>query len=433
MKKVLSVFFTVLFAAAAVFGVGAFIYTRRQYEQKAAEKTVPFSVSGSAYTSCVVAPAGEKILLPSPIDGLFYSPSPDGTVSFFTVDDGGFSPLTDGITKVRYTLPLDGEEITPTLSLVRRNGKLFGYGIWLDPSPDAVYPFAFLRLSVMPASFGKGLLLLADFDSAELYKPDKIYSELFSAGEKGGKAQPLVSDNTRLIGLDGAPRNDWSLLTDGFVDTVVKSKLFLSSRYYGLDARGVTSDLMKLSKAKLPEKAAEGVLGTWVRETEKGVLFLRKDGNGFDGVLLSGGKEKLLYKCEKDFASLLIDGSFAFDPADGGLINLLTGEISKSGVSANLDGAELFAAGPDGGKIAVGVGSGSGDAAKPQRLILRDILAKSETVFDEPMLFEPSVPFYFLDNNRLCHARALSEDGASYGSVIYSFEQNKTPRSTAAE
>lgn len=433
MRRVLSIVFTVIFAAAAVFGIGAFVYTRRQYELKTAEKTIPFSVSLSDYTSCVTAPAGERLLLPSPIDGLFYSPSPDGSVLFFNAADSGFSPLTDEVTEVKYTLPLNGGNITPTVSVVRRGGKLFGCGIWLDSSPDAVYPFAFLRLSEMPASFGKGLLLLADFDSSELYEPDKLYSELFSVSEKGGKAQSLVSDNTRLIGLDGAPRNDWSMLTDGFLNTVVKSKLFISSRYYGLDARGVTSDLMKLSKAKLPEKAAEGVLGTWVRETEKGVLFLRKDGKGFDGVLLSGGKEKILYKCEKDFFSLLVDGSFALDLTDGEAVNLLTGEVLQSGISAPLSGAGLFAISPDGSKIAVGIDSGSGEAAEPQRLILRDIRAKSEVVFDEPMLFEASVPFFFVDNNRLCHARAFTDDGTSYGSVIYHFEQNKTPRSTAAE
>lgn len=389
---------------------------------------VVYSYEQSAYTtSASVSIKGEngEIFMPTDLENIYYTASLDGKIAFYEYNAGSFAASTLPVKTVKTNLSATYEKIPVTVNYIEKDGKVCGYGVFTsDMSADVdVYSFAFVKLINKPAGYGTGHLLLADFDKNEFYKNDKIYSEIYNFNISNGSASTYVSNNTRLIDINGAFRNDWTMLTDDFIANLGNAKYFISSRYYTGDERGERADIMVLSDAYRPQIVVEDILGLWFVNDSNGMHYLRKTENGFANVVNANSAETVLSEFDGDyFADYLQSGKWLINKKSLVLTDLLTG-ATKTLKDINISSADSFAVSPDGNKL---VFASNGEANENGTMIQQLTYctadgSKAPEVYAEPLLFAESCSFTWLDNNGVMSVRPLSADGAKAGSVIYSY------------
>ncbi|MBQ4625627.1 MAG: hypothetical protein IJB45_00060 [Clostridia bacterium] len=389
---------------------------------------VAYSYEQSAYTmspSSSLKGENGEIFMPTDFENIYYTASLDGKIAFYEYNAGSFAASTLPVKTVKASLSATYEKIPVTVSYIEKDGRVCGYGVFTsDMSADVdVYSFAFVKLINKPAGYGTGHLLLADFDKNEFYKNDKIYSEIYNFNLSNGSASTYVSNNTRLIDINGAFRNDWTMLTDDFIKNLGNAKYFISSRYYTGDERGERADIMVLSDAYRPKIEVEDILGLWFVNDANGMHYLRKTANGFANVVNAGGKETVLSEFEGDyFADYLQSGKWLINKKSLVFTDLLTG-ATKTLKDINISSADSFAVSPDGNKLvfaANGEANASGTMIQQLTYCTADGSKAPET-YAEPLLFAESCDFAWLDNNGVISVRPLSGDGSKAGSYIYSY------------
>ncbi len=367
---------------------------------------------------------GTNPVFSTPFDGVFYSPSLDSTVSFFTFSDGKFTKITAGVKQTDITVTCSHEKIPVTLYSVERNGETFGCGIFTNDGTNndvLYYDYAFFCLREMPEALGDGLMLAVDFDKTAFAKSEKLFSELFSFDPETGKTKLLFHESTRTVEHSGALRNDWVMVTDSLLDSFTDEPYFLSGRFRSLADKGKIGDLFYFTAAEIPEIAAKDVTGSWLRATENGILFLRSNENGFSVVELSDKKESVRLSFEGDyFDDYLACGNFVINKKTCILTNLISGENTTL-ENIDLIGYNYFSMSPD-GKRAVFAADGVGNSlgTPVQRLVQYNIETGESTAYKEPLLFIESAPdFVWCDNSTYIHLR--TPDGIARGMYSFTF------------
>lgn len=419
----------IILAVTTVAGIAAFFITRGGGDGGILPDIVKpeeFSFADSKYTtsaSLSVKGANGEIYLPTGIDGVYYTAALNGEVAFYEYSGGAFAPSSLEKKQVKATLSASYEKIPVTVNYISKDGKVFGCGVFtsdMDSSVE-VYSYAFVKLIKKPAGYGDGYLLLADFDKNDHYKPAKLYSEIYSFNLDNGSTSTYVSNNTRLIDKNGAFRSDWTLLTDDFIANLGDAKYFLSSRYYTSDDKGKRADVMVLSNAYRPKVVVSDILGLWFVNDGNGMHYLKKTANGFANIV-NNGSEMVLAEFEGDyFADYLQDGKYLVNKKTLTVTDLLTGAaVTLSGV--DLDGADLVSVNPDGSRFVFAFnGEANSNGTKVQRLVYCSAEGSDPAAFSEPLLFEESCGFVWLDSSSVMSVRALDGSGATAGSAVYTF------------
>ncbi len=382
------------------------------------------SVYGTSQSLKKLASQGE-IYLPTDIGGVYYTADLQGNIRFYEYSNGAMLASSLAVNKVSVNIKASRETIPVTVSYVVKDGKTCGYGVFTSDMSDSVkiYPYAFVKLTDKPASYGEGLLLLADFNKDNFYNPQKIYSEIYDFNLTNGKASTYVSHKTRLVNENGFFREDWSMLTDAFIANMGSGKYFLSSRYHSGNGADREADVMVLSGADYPEIVAEGILGMWFVNDDKGMHYLRKSDSGFESVLNQGGKESVAVSFNGDFyTDYLISGNFLLNKQTCVLTNLITGETVTL-EKVDLYEADRFSISPDGKKAVIAFdGKANKNGAVIQTLVYLTIDGSvAAAVFSEPLLFSESSGFVWLDNSSVMSCRASSGSGEGIASVVYTF------------
>lgn len=418
----------VLAVVAVVSGV-AFFATRENKEAPLGVEitdapTQVYSYESSAYAPKVIGANGE-ICLPTDIAGVYYTADLKGNVTFYEYSNGAMTVSTLAPKEISANITATFEKIPVTVKYIEKDGKVCGYGVFTSDMDSGVgiYSYAFVKLTNKPAGYGSGHLLLADFDKDNFYNPDKIYSEIYNFNISNGSASTYVSMNTRLTGLDGALRDDWTMLTDDFIANLGDAKYFLSSRYYTSDDRGKRADIMVLSNAYRPEIVVEDILGLWFVNDQNGMHYLRKTDKGFDNVLNVNKTEQVLTSFEGDyFTDYLRDGKYLINKKSLVMTDLMTG-ATKTLKDINISDADSFSVSPDGSKAVFAFnGEENANGVKIQTLVYCTVDGSAEPVIcSEPLLFSESSGFVWLDSSSVMSARALSGDGAKVGSVVYTY------------
>ncbi len=388
---------------------------------------VAYSYDNSEYTlsaSLSVKGANGENYLPTDFENIYYTADLDGSVKFFEYAGGQMAASTLAVKQVKATLAATYEKIPVTVNYIEKDGKACGYGVFTsDMSADVnVYAYAFVKLTAKPAGYGEGYLLLADFDKDSFYKADKLYSEIYNFDLASGKTSTYVSNNTRLIDKNGSFRQDWTLLTEDFVANLGNAKYFLSSRYYNEDDKGKRADIMELSNAYRPKIVVEDILGLWFVNDANGMHYLKKNENGFANIL-NNGSEQVLTQFEGDyFVQYLQFGNYLINKKSLEMTDLMTGAVQTL-KDIDITLADFFSISPDGKKAVFAVnGKANSNGAVVQTLIYCTVDGSAEpVVYTEPMLFAESGSFVWLDNSSVMSVRALTADGKTAGSVVYTF------------
>lgn len=421
----------IVLAVTTVISAGAFFFTRSGDDGILNEIAKPeeYSYAESKYTLCgslSVKGTGGEIFMPSDLDGIYYTATLDGKIDFYEYANGGFVPCTLEKKELSVKIKASYEEIPVRVSYIGRDGDIFGCGVFTSDNDSSVdvYSYAFVKLTRKPAGYGDGWLLLADFNKDDFYNPNKLWSEIYSINLENGKTSTYVSNNTRLIDKNGAFRSDWTLLTDDFINNLGSAKYFLSSRYYNSDDKGKRADVMVLSNAYRPQIVVSDILGLWFVNDSNGMHFLKKTDGGFSNIVSDGKNETELAKFEGDyFTDYLQDGKYLINKKTLTVTNLLTGATStfKAG---DIGGASGACVNPDGTRLVIYFNAEKNiNNTEVQRIIYASTDDTDAESFAEPLLFAQSCGFVWLDSSSVMSVRALDGAGATFGSAVYTFNQ----------
>ena len=104
------------------------------------------------------------------------------------------------------------------------------------------------------------------------------------------------------------------------------------------------------------------------------------------------------------------------------MIDLLTG-ASKTLKDINIESADVFSVSPDGSKaVFASYGEVNANGTPVQSVVYCTVDGSvAPAAYAEPMLFSESAGFVWLDNSSVMSVRAISADGKTAGSVVYTF------------
>lgn len=419
---------TALMAVVMIASVAVYFVSGRMDESpvpsSSAEKV--FSFAESEYTQKIEAIGTDRtIYLPTDVNGLFYSASLNGEIKYYKYSAGTMTPAENSVTKKTITLNVSYEKIPVTLYIISASSKTVGYGLFTSDMDSSVkvYEYAFVKIAEKPQGYGEGYLLLADFDKSEFYKADKTYSEIFMYSADASSFSTQLSQNTRLVDENGGFRQNWSMMTDEFLQNLGDAKCFMSSRYYTSEETGKRTDIMVYSNAYRPETVAKDILGTWFVNDGKGMHFLRKTDKGFKSVVVADGKEKEVKSFDGDyFALYLRSGNYVVNKKSNEVTNLLDGKSFSIGDPV-LTEMTVFSLNEDATKaVFASKGRENSNGTVVQQIVYWSAdSTEGVNTYEEPLIFSAESSFVWLEKGKVMSARALTENGKEVGSVIYTF------------
>ncbi len=429
-SKALKILTAVLAVVMIASGVIFFISNgnNRTETVKKAPDPVVYSYEQSNYTlstALSVKGANGEIYLPTDFENVYCVASLDGSVEFFDYAGGAMTPSALPVKQIKASLSASFEKIPVTVNYIEKDGRACGYGVFtaaMNADVD-VYSYAFVKLTAKPAGYGEGYLLLADFDKDNFYKADKLYSEIYNFNLSNGSASTYVSNHTRMIDKNGTLRQDWTLLTDDFVKNLGGEKYFLSSRYYNESDKGRRADVMVLSNAYRPKVVLEDILGVWFVNDANGMHYLKNNADGFANMNTVNGESRVLTQFEGNYYTDYMQcGKYLINKKTLVMTDLMTG-TTQTFKDIDITSADVFSVSPDGKKaVFASYGEPNANGASVQKIIYCTADASAEPViYSEPMLFDEAAGFTWLDNSGVMSVRALSGDGKTVGSVVYTF------------
>lgn len=429
-EKAIKILCAVMAVVMVVSGVVFFASTKNGGDKPEIENSEPveFSFEQSAYstsTALSVKGANGEIFLPTDFENVYYTADLNGSVKFFEYAGGQMVASNLAVKQVKANLKASRETIPVTVNYIEKDGKACGYGVFTsDMSKDVkVYAYAFVKLTAKPAGYGNGYLLLADFDKNNFNKAEKLYSEIYNFDLASGKTSTYVSNHTRIIDSNGTFRQDWTLLTDDFVKNLGSANYFLSSRYYNEADKGLRADVMVLSNAYKPKIAVKDILGVWFVNDGNGMHYLKKNDGGFANILKTGDAENVLTQFEGNWQTDYLQcGKYLVNKKSLVMIDLLTG-ASKTLKDINIENADVFSVNAEGTKaVFASYGELNANGTPVQSITYCTVDGSAEPVtYAEPMLFSESAGFVWLDSSSVMSVRALTADGKTAGSVVYTY------------
>lgn len=404
-----------MLAAAAAVCVAVFAVYHQRYKELTEPETVEFSLAASAYTAQVQADFFEDTLIPCELDGIYYSISPDAS-EFYTLTSSGFERINENCGRVKISVKRAYETLEAAVDYIEKDGRIFGAGVFLSDSDEApAYPYALFRL----CGTKENCLLLLSFDYSELYKSNRTYSEIYSYSFESGKAVPLIDENNRLVNVNGAPRDDWSMITDTAVANSA-ADYFFSSRNYSYDDG--SCDIFRLSGKTLPDKAAQDALGLWISNKNSALRYFKKSDDGFVLKQIKDKKESGQLSFKGDFyKDYIVSGNVIFDKENCEFTDLETlRSVKLEGFNAT--GAADFAINGDMSRcVIIFPEREQENSVTVQKVAFCSLDTGAVAVFEEPLIYNSAVDFVFVSPDTVMHSRLSDEATGRYSTCVYKF------------
>lgn len=174
-------------------------------------------------------------LLPTDIEGIYYTMSVTGEVKFYSLSGGSVVPEKEtGVYEV--TALCSNVSVPASVHYIEKDGKLYGCGLYTSSITPGVhlYAYAFFKLTELPDAYESKnkYWLLIDVDSSRFYSPNKVYGEAFYYNPKDNSSEKFLSEVQRTPGIDGISRADYKMFTDEILVQPQNNVLFFSGRFY---------------------------------------------------------------------------------------------------------------------------------------------------------------------------------------------------------
>lgn len=368
-------------------------------------------------------------ILKTTIDGLYFTVSKAGDVSFFRVNGTSIEQVAEtgtydvSVTCTEQTIPATVHYYTD------ESGKTTGYGLFTTDNSDAevyIYEYAFFCLMDLPDAYrdGNAYLLLVDTTKEDFYAIDKVYEENFTFYPDSGNTSPILSNDNRAFDDTGALRADYAMLTEDAVKQCGEHFLFFSSRQYHLYTKDKNMDLYMAGGSGNNRDNIRYIVDLvdfYYRFDEQGrVVCLQRNGEtGFTAIAYDGETTTVLHEFSGRFADdWLRSGDWLLNRRTHAVYNILTGEEKTLRVT-NANGfiPDLFSVNGDHVFLR--------GAAEGQAVVALGDLTNGCRCYYNGMFSGIFAPIALADGNVLVNAAADNE-GSRYSVRIFDSSYTET-------
>lgn len=317
-KNVLTVLLVLIAAAAAV--AVWWLYTNPPQSRTEQNHT---TISESLDSVLVTRKITNIPFMATDLDHVFYTADAVGNIVYYELANGEYTEIAPTGT-MDLTVPLSGQQIPVKISYMERDGILTGFGLFTSDSAATgvyIYNFVMFKICNLPAAYaadGK-CLLLAHTNQQNAYTMDTVWEEAYVLNRADGTTQRFLSENNRTLGINGAVRSDFCLITDTALTAQTAVIPFLSAR--GRDQsndENAALDIYVKNGAK-ETLAAQNAIGRYVKPLENGAFaFIRKTDGGFETVKSENGTETVISSFYAGFGTACIrSGDWILSKEDG--------------------------------------------------------------------------------------------------------------------
>lgn len=334
---------------------------------------------------------------------VFYEAHPDGTIKFYKCSDGKFSEITSGINTKDAVIKCSYQDVKVKLHYLETDAGTVGYGLFnskQEGSETKLLSYVFVRMIDAPKAYElkTDYALLADMDKADVYNPEKTYSDMFSYDIDSGKTTLVISQRDRLVQENGTVREDWTIFTDSMLNANGKHDLFASRRNYDTAAAApVIYDLLTVKNSRATNKnSAATVVGSpsyIVREKDGAYFCFVNTEKGFD-LVKNGDKKNPLASFEGAFTDYEISGNYILNKATLEMTEITGGEVTKL-KKANFTELTGFIVNPSASKVALFCNG------EQQSLVIYDTSGGDAKIITDS-IYDPNIMnFCFIDDSTI--------------------------------
>ena len=289
---------------------------------------------------------------------LFYEMNPDGTFKFYKYADGTFTEVS-GVKTKDVQLTCSSQKVRVKLHYLSTDAGTVGYGMFNSKQDSTTknFSYIFVRMVDRPNAYSSKIktpyILLTDMESADAYKSEKTYSDMYSFDMSTGKATLVLSQRDRSIQANGTMREDWTIFTDSMLNNNEKYDLFASCRNHDTTAAEQKYDILTVANSKASKKSAATTVSDSpsyvIREKDGAYYCFANTDDGFD-LIRNGDKKKPLASFDGVFSDYVVSGNYLLSKNNFKVTDITSGEsvsLSKatftelSGFIANGNGTKF--------------------------------------------------------------------------------------------
>lgn len=341
---------TAVLAILAVAAVGAAIWLYTNPPQQNTPQTGLADGTGDLNAVLLSRTITNIPYMPTDFDSIVYAADAAGNVLYYEFNGTDFSEIPATGT-LEVTVPLSGQQIPAKINYIERDGKICGYGVFSAVDTEGVYVYNFVMFKVtnLPAAYAADgrYLLLAYTDQTQAYTMDPIWEEAYVLNRTNATVTRFLSENNRTVGIDGAVRSDFCMITDGALTASTKVIPFFSSRNHQPSGNGDTPiDLYTKTDAK-ELSVALSLSDCYVKPLDNGAFaFVRKTSDGFNTVRYENGTESVISTFYSNYGTACMrSGDYLLSKEDGRIYTTYDDTVIETkGYKIN---PLLFAVSPD--------------------------------------------------------------------------------------
>lgn len=257
------------------------------------------------------------------IENVVYTADAAGNIVFYELQGKEFVEISASGT-MDLQVSLSNQQIPVKILYVEREGVLTGFGLFTSQNTTAdvyIYNFVMFKVCNLPESYqedGK-CLLLAHTDRQSAYAPEPVWEEAFVLNRADGSTERFLSENNRMLGMNGAMRSDFCLITDIALESKTPVIPFLSAR--SRDQMGETDAALDVyvKNGNKETLGAQNAVGSYVKPLDNGAFsFIRETDGGFETVKSENGQETVLTSFYSGFGTACIrSGDWILSKEDG--------------------------------------------------------------------------------------------------------------------
>ncbi len=347
LKKNILTVLLVLVAAAAV-AAAVWLYLNPP-QQKAGNGTN--QVSEKLDSVLVTRKITTIPFMPTDLPTVSYTADAVGNIVYYELVGGEYTEIAPTGT-LDLSVPLSGQQIPVKIPYVERDGVLTGYGLFTSDAANAnvyIYNFVMFKVCNLPASYaadGK-CLLLAYTDQSRAYTMDPVWEEAYVLNRGNGTTERFLSENNRTLGITGAMRSDFCMVTETALTAQTAAIPFLSARGHEQSSDANTALDIYVKNGNKETLAAKDAIGQYVKPLENGAFaFIRKTESGFETVKSENGTETVISSFYAGYGTACIrSGDWILSKEDGRVYSTYdTRSYTPTGYKIN---PLVFAVSPD--------------------------------------------------------------------------------------
>lgn len=254
---------------------------------------------------------------------VFYTADAAGNVLFYEFNGSDFVELPE-TGAMSLTVPLSGQQIPVTVHYIERDGSICGYGVYSVESSDSdvyIYSYMFFKVTDLPTAYAQSgrCLLLANSDRTDAYAQEPVWEEAYVLDRSDNSLTRFLSENNRTLGMSGAMRADFCMVTDEALTAAGKAVPFFSSRSHEPVENGETPIDIYTKNDSRETSAALNVAECYVKPLANDAFaFIRETAGGFQTVRYEGGEETVISNFYSAYGSSYIrSGDYILSKEDG--------------------------------------------------------------------------------------------------------------------